>query len=105
MSPALTRKISNISQKIKEEYSGVEIFLFGSTSKGTDTEDSDIDLCFIFEKPDERLRSLSRKLRKEIYPALKKPLDILVYDKETFEDRATLPMTMESTIKTEGKRL
>lgn len=76
-----------------------------STAGGTDSEDSDIDLCIVIEDPTERLRDISRKIRRELYPILHKPIDILVYDKKTFEDRASLPVTMEGEILEQGKAL
>ena len=38
---------SSLIEKIKEELSAISIILFGSTSKGLDDENSDIDLLAI----------------------------------------------------------
>jgi len=90
---------------VKQQYSNARIILFGSNAKGTDSEESDIDLCIVIDKPSERLRDISRKIRREIYPILNKPIDLFVYDKQTFDDRASLPVTMEAEITENGKEL
>ncbi|MEK6973548.1 MAG: nucleotidyltransferase domain-containing protein [archaeon] len=42
---------SSLIEKIKEELSAISIILFGSTSKGLDDENSDIDLLAITKNP------------------------------------------------------
>lgn len=83
---------------IRNNYNHSRILLFGSHAKNTATEISDIDLCVIIDSPGERLLEISRNIRKNIFPILHKSLDILVYDKKTFEDRASLSLTMEAEI-------
>ncbi|MBN2657561.1 MAG: nucleotidyltransferase domain-containing protein [Spirochaetales bacterium] len=84
--------------KIKTQYSQAKILLFGSWAKNTNKPDSDVDLCVILENPEQRPIEISRKIRKEIYPILNSPLDILVYDKKTFDERSSFPLTMEAEI-------
>ena len=90
---------------VKERYQQARVILFGSAARNQDNLNSDIDLCIIIKNPQERLVEISRNIRREIYPILHKPLDILVYDKKIFEDRSTLPTTMEAEIIEQGKEL
>jgi len=86
------------AEKIRSHYQDARILLFGSQATDSAREDSDIDLCIILKKPQKRLLEISRDIRKDIYPILKKPLDILVYDSDSFEERSSFPLTMESEI-------
>lgn len=97
--------LRTVALRVKQLYPHARVILFGSTLTGTGSEDNDIDLCIVIENPNERLRNISRKIRREIYPLLNKPLDILAYDKKTFDDRAALPVTMEAEISEQGKEL
>ena len=90
---------------IRNNYNHSKILLFGSHAKNIANETSDIDLCIIIDNPKERLLEISRNIRKEIFPILHKSLDILVYDKETFEDRASLSLTMEAEISEYAKEI
>ena len=99
------KTLHTVASRVRKHYPGAQVLLFGSSAENKDSEYSDIDLCIVIEKPDERLRDISRKLRKELYPILHKPIDILVYDKQTFEDRASLPVTMEAEITEQGIKL
>jgi len=94
-----------VATQVRKHYPRAQVMLFGSTAEGNDSEDSDIDLCILIKDPTERLRDISRRIRRELYPILHKPIDILVYDKETFEDRASLSVTMEAEIMEKGKAL
>lgn len=83
---------------IRNNYDQSKNFLFGSHAKHSATGESDIDLCVIIDNPEERLLEISRNIRRQIFPILHKSLDILVYDRKTFEDRASLSLTMEAEI-------
>jgi len=86
------------ADKIRSQYFPAKILLFGSRAKETNRPDSDIDLCIILENPKQRPLEISRNIRKEIYPLLHSSLDILVYDKKTFDERSAFPLTMEAEI-------
>jgi len=93
------------ADKIKTQYQHAKILLFGSWAKNTNRTDSDIDLCVILENPKQRPIEISREIRKEIYPLLHSPLDILVYDKKTFDERSAFPLTMEAEIVEHAREL
>ncbi len=93
MEDSVLKQAANI---IRNNYNHSKILLFGSHAKDSATKKSDIDLCIIIDNPQERLLEISRNIRREIHPILHSALDILVYYKKTFEDRAALPITMEA---------
>ena len=64
-----------------------------------------MDLCIILDSPDRRLLDISRLIRKEIYPALQRSLDILVNDKKTFDERSAFPLIMELEILENAREL
>ena len=94
-----------VASRVRKYYPGAQVIIFGSAAEGRESEESDIDLCIIIEEPGERLRNISRRIRRELYPILKKPIDILIYDRDTFEDRASLSVTFEAEIMERGKAL
>jgi predicted nucleotidyltransferase len=83
---------------IRSQYSQAKILLFGSQAKGSSGKDSDIDLCVILDNPLQRTLDISRQIRKDIHPLLKQSMDILVYDKKTFDERSAFPLTLEAEI-------
>ncbi len=91
--------------KIKSQYNHATVLLFGSQAKGFPEKESDIDLCIILENPLQRTLEISRQIRREIHPLLKQPLDILVYDKKTFDERSALPLTLEAEIAESAREL
>ena len=94
-----------VANTIRSQYHHAKVLLFGSYAKDAQGPGSDIDLCIILENPPKRTIEISRSIRKEIYPVLKRPLDILVYDKRTFDERASSPLTLESEIKDSAREL
>lgn len=97
--------IQKAADLIRSKYQDARILLFGSSARNQDNEESDIDLCIILEHPDERPLDISRKIKKELYPLLKRPLDILVYDKAVFKDRAAVSVSMEAELVEEAREL
>ncbi|MDA3959100.1 nucleotidyltransferase domain-containing protein [Oceanispirochaeta sp.] len=93
------------AERIRSHYNQAKILLFGSFAKESQRPDSDVDLCIILENPQMRTIEISRSIRKEIYPVLKRPLDILVYDKKTFDERSSFPLTLESEIMESAREL
>ncbi|MDA3849712.1 MAG: nucleotidyltransferase domain-containing protein [Spirochaetaceae bacterium] len=90
--------LTEAADKIRSQYKDARILLFGSHARNDARENSDIDLCIVLDNPEKRLLEISRDIRKVIYPILKKPLDILVYDSISFNDRSSFPLTMEAEI-------
>lgn len=94
----VNRNLVQAADLIRNRYNHSRILLFGSHARELATEASDIDLCIIVDRPGEKLLDIGRNIREEIFPILHKSLDIIVYEKTNFEDRASLPLTFEAEI-------
>lgn len=99
------KKIDSNILKIKEIISSSlnaeKIILFGSYAKGTNTEESDIDICIITEEKRRKLEML-RMLRRALFKFVAKPVDLLIYNHEEFEERAVGLKSIEREIKEQG---
>ena len=62
-----------------------KIILFGSYARGTQTEDSDLDLVVVLERFESRHREIVR-LRRALDP-IEMPIDVLVYSEKEVEER------------------
>jgi len=62
-----------------------KIILFGSYARGTQTEDSDVDLVVVLERFESRHREIVR-LRRALDP-IEMPIDVLVYSEKEVEER------------------
>lgn len=79
-----------------------EFIIFGSFAKGTNTPSSDIDLLVIFPELHDDPFDLSYEIRKEIHKYVDRPIDLLVLDKPTYNQRKQLTWSLEHTISKEG---
>jgi predicted nucleotidyltransferase len=95
-------EINSLVEKIKNVTSVDRIFLFGSYAYGEPKEESDIDLCIITNRTNVRKRDLIKSIRKSISKVATIPVDILVYEKNEFNERAVLKSTIEHKIVCEG---
>ena len=105
MTKATKKAVVQAANRIRVDYPGSRIVLFGSAARETDSADSDIDMCVILDSPGDRVINVQREIRSSIYPLIRKPLDLLVYDNKVFEERAALPVTFEAEILEHGKFL
>jgi len=100
----LDQKLDEIVRRLRETFSPVAIYLFGSYAYGTPHAGSDIDLLVVVE--DSPLDAYSRDAA--AYQALG-PVgvakDIQVYTRKEFEERAALSVSFERTVKRKGKVL
>jgi len=87
---------------IQSSVSPQKIYLFGSYADGTFTEDSDLDLCIITSLEGLRKLDVLRKIRQAIVRYVDMPVDLLVYDKDEFQERAMLTTTIEHKIASKG---
>lgn len=98
----IKQEIINITNEIIEATSAAKIYLFGSFAYGEPDNDSDIDLCIITNDRHIRKRDLIKSIRKSISKVATMPVDILIYDKEEFFNRAKIHSTIEHKIANEG---
>lgn len=90
---------------LKEKHDAIRIILFGSKARNEASKDSDIDLCILVKPSSARILDLQRAMRRDIYPIIHAPIDILVYEENNFYDRVSLGITMEAAILKEGIEL
>ena len=100
----IKEQIDNLVDRIKV-FDAKEIILFGSYATGTANEDSDIDLCIITDQNNKRKIDLMRELRRAIAPVLEFPVDLLVYSKDEFYERANISSSFEFKIQKEGVKI
>jgi len=86
------KKIDEIKDKIAKEVHPEKIILFGSYAKGTQTEDSDIDLVVVW---DTDLNSHKRNLfLKRLFPHRNFSLDIFAFTKSETEQLKDIKGTL-----------
>lgn len=74
--------VSNIVEQIAKAYQPQKIILFGSYARGTQNQDSDIDLLVIKDTQEDFIARI-RNIRKSLLCSL--PLDILVYTNDEID--------------------
>lgn len=102
MSQDVRVEIANIIKGINSSTNADKIYLFGSYAYGNPNDDSDIDLCVVTNENDIRKIDIIKKIRKAILNVATMPVDIIVYYKGEFAERAKLDCTMEHKIAVEG---
>ena len=90
---------------LRENIDLVEVIIFGSHAHGEPTIDSDIDMCVVVADQDINKRVLLIEIRKLISSLMKYPLDILIYDKEEFYNKANQDTTLEHKIFEDGVKI
>jgi uncharacterized protein len=101
MKTAIKNEISDIAKKITEKLKVSKIIIFGSQVYGKPSKDSDIDMCVIIDENRRRI-DVAREIRREIIAESKSPLDIFVFRKDEFEDKAKNSDGMEREINEKG---
>ncbi|MDR3283388.1 MAG: nucleotidyltransferase domain-containing protein [Candidatus Methanoplasma sp.] len=83
---AIERKTVDMAvRRIVEDFNPKAVILFGSVAKGTDGEDSDIDLMVVMDSDMPRFeRSVDVRFTIGMHNT---PLDILAYTPKEFEER------------------
>lgn len=104
MTKDFKNQLTDIVNRIKD-FDAKEIIIFGSHARGLERADSDIDLCIITNKNGKRKIDYIREIRRAIAPILLYPIDILVYDRAEFDERASLNASFEYQIRNEGIKI
>jgi len=98
------RLLPEIVRRLTEALDLEAIYLYGSCVSGQIGPDSDIDLLVVvgastqsfFERGAAAYRALRR---------IGAPVDVQVYTRQEFQDRASLPISFERTVRTKGRLL
>jgi predicted nucleotidyltransferase len=96
----LSKQLNLLTETIINTVPVRKIFLFGSYAKGTNRDDSDIDLYIIISDNIEiREIDVMKKIRKAIRDKKTKPVDIIVSKENNFYRRTTYPTIEQQVIK------
>jgi len=98
------KTLKEVVQRLRAALSPVAIYLFGSYVYGTPNRHSDLDILIVVEDSD--LNPYQRD--GQAYLALGNiphPIDVQVYTRDEFEQRAALPVSFERTVKRKGRLL
>lgn len=98
----LNQRLGEAIERLRTALSPVAIYFLGSYVYGEPTRDSDLDLLVVVEDgapdPYERDAAAYRALGD-----LPVPVDVQVYTRREFEQRAALPVSFERTVKQKGR--
>ena len=100
----LERILADVVARLRAALSPQTIYLYGSYAYGTPKSHSDLDLLVVlsedgrssFQRDATAIRALGD---------LRFPIDVLVYTRLEFEERAALRVSFERTIKRKGRVL
>ncbi len=100
----LDQKLDEIVRRLREAFSPIAIYFFGSYAYGTPDRHSDLDFLVVVDDspltPHKRDALAYRALR-----GIGVPKDVLVYTCKEFEERSARPVSFERTVKTKGRIL
>lgn len=99
---AISRELRQVKNLLAANYNPIRVILFGSYAYGQPDADSDLDICVILDLQGRRKVDWMREMYLELSRFLTKPVDILVYAENEFEERAKLTSTLEHKILTQG---
>ncbi|MFZ4617041.1 MAG: nucleotidyltransferase domain-containing protein [Rectinemataceae bacterium] len=81
------------------------VILFGSRGRGDARENSDIDLCVLYEKLGKRNVEVMQDLYFELFGHMGSPVDLVVYEEADFLAKAQRPHSFEATTMSEGRAI
>jgi predicted nucleotidyltransferase len=98
--PVLAEMVRRLVAELQPE----RIYLFGSQARGDAGPESDYDLLVLVERPTEPRYRLSQRgfLALRGIPVA---VDVVVWDRETFDARLHLPASFPATVVREGRLL
>ncbi|TVQ33379.1 MAG: nucleotidyltransferase domain-containing protein [Phycisphaeraceae bacterium] len=105
MNPQNVEKaLPEIIERLRKEFEPVAIYLHGSAARGTAGPESDVDLLVVVEHSSvdffERSTAARHALR-----GLGAPIDVQVYTRAEFEERASLPVSFERVVAAKGRKV
>jgi predicted nucleotidyltransferase len=94
--------LEEVVRRLVQSYQPERIYLFGSTARGDDQTDSDLDLMVVVpdEAPPERRRS---RLAYQALRGTGAAVDVLVWTRSAFDERLHLQASLPSTVMRDGR--
>jgi predicted nucleotidyltransferase len=104
--PILERdpNLAEIVRRLVAVLRPVRIYLFGSKARGDAGEDSDYDILVLVERPAEPRYRLSQRCLRALR-GIPAAVDVVVWDRETFDARLHLRASFSATVAREGRLL
>ncbi len=96
--------LREIVRRLVAELRPCRIYLFGSRARGDWGSDSDYDLLLLVEHPPEPAYRLSQRAYRALR-GIPAAVDVIVWDRETFDSRLHLPASFAATVVREGRLL
>lgn len=96
--------LSEVVERLRQALHPEDIYLFGSHAYGTPDRRSDLDLLVIVRESElswYRRGAAAYKALRGIGVAV----DVLVYTREEFDTRSSLPISLERTVREKGRHL
>lgn len=84
VNPEIRKTVKSFKDKVGKAYGIERMLLFGSSARGENRKDSDIDLLVVVKKPVKRLVS-KLLLEWHVTQKIDYPVDFVSYTKEDFE--------------------
>lgn len=100
-----TLVIDNIKAKILSNIKPKSIILFGSVAKGTNQEESDIDLLIVWDENKDMSNIKRRIMLRKIIGMVDTPLDIITCTSDEFSKALEDENSFTSQIVKEGEKL
>ena len=98
--PVLCEMVDRLVHALHPE----RIYLFGSMARGDAGPDSDYDILLLVERPTEPLFRLSQRGFRALR-GIDAAVDVVVWDRATFDARLHLPASFPATVVREGRLL
>lgn len=96
--------LAEIVRRLVEALRPERIYLFGSKARGDAGPDSDYDLLVLVEHPTEPLYRLSQRGFRALR-GIDAAVDVVVWDRDTFDARLHLAASFPATVVREGRLL
>ena len=102
---SLKEELNSITHEIVSLLPDADVILFGSYARGEQRKWSDLDICVVADEYPMRLIDMMGAIYDVISNKTERPLDLLLFHRQRFNQRAALKPTIEYTIAREGVRL
>ena len=96
--------LAEIVRRLVKACQPERIYLFGSMARGDAGPDSDYDILVLVEHPTEPLYRLSQRGFRALR-GIAAAVDVVVWDRATFDARLHLPASFPATVAREGRLL
>lgn len=100
----LNQVLPEAVRRLRESLSPLAIYVVGSCARGDFGASSDLDLVVVVESSSESFAARCTRGYRALR-GLGAPVDLQVYTREEFESRASLPVSFERTVRSEGRVL